>query len=421
MNERNHLIDFARVFSMAIVVSFHALLYFITDSAGQFEILPWAPGPILWALSWVLAIIPIFFVAAGYANALTYAHTRVGGQSYLDFLATRVGRLLGPFTLFTCLFALLSSIPAWLGFSDDAIGLSQQFAMLFWFLVVYLGLQALTPVLVKAFDRFGWLTMLPFLLGTITVDLSASFAGNAELAWLNLAFVWPMAHQWGIAYERGWFRGWRIRTLLVLIALSIGLIALLVFGFGYPPAAVAWADCLVANLLPPTFAALIMGFMQTCALGALERLGVGKQLSATASRRLRLANALTFSVYLWHIPMITLAGGIMAGLALLFPAFAPIVLSQVIWLLLTWALIVAIVPFIARLEFKLIPNLSGSARATQTIVGFGLLFIGIFLAWRFGVVIHPRSPASTIAVALLFSGIAISRHAVSAEFARAAR
>ncbi|MDR1853120.1 MAG: acyltransferase [Propionibacteriaceae bacterium] len=412
MEQRNHLIDFARVFSMVIVVTFHSLLYSITDDGGKISVIPWGPGPWLWIVSWGLAIIPIFFVAAGYANAVVVQHGRDRGETYFEFLALRGGKLLGPLTLFTIVYIVVSSVPAWFGLESEA--LSKQFAMLLWFLVVYLGLLAASPLLVRAHERFHGFEMLPFLALTIVTDSLAALWQNPNLLWLNLAFVWPLAHQWGIAYYYGWFRTWRIRWQALLALASAGMIAVLVFGFGYPSTAVGFADQPQNNLLPPTTAAIAMGLMQTCVLGILQRLGVAKTLSEKASYRLRVANALALSTYLWHIPMIVLSAAICAALALAFPAIGPVVLSKVFWTLATWALVLTIVPLIARFELRFIPK-QGIPRPWLVCFGYGLVFVGVFEMWQHGAVFHYESLASSLADILVLSGIVVSRHAAVEE------
>ena len=405
---RNHLIDLARVASMAIVVTFHTLLYVVVVRDGVPEVIPWAPGPVAWGLSWVLAIIPVFFVAAGYANTVVVDRSRREAQHYPGYLAGRVRRLLGPITLFCGVFTVASTVPAWLGFLPDALALSPRFAQLFWFLVVYLGLLAAAPVLVAAHDRFGGWAMAPFVVAAVLVDVLARCGGLGELQWLNLAFVWPLAHQWGIAYRRGWFSTWPGPALIGGVAACGVLIAGLVFGLGYPPAAVAWADVLVANLQPPTVAVLVMGFAQTCVIGLLDRLGVARTLSERAARGVAVANALLFSVYLWHIPLIVAAAGLLVGLTLAFPGVAAVALSSVVWLALTWSLVVLVVPPIARLEQRLSPA-PGSRAGWPSVVAFGALVVGLFAQWQFGAVLHPAAPAACVATLTLAAGLVCVR------------
>jgi hypothetical protein len=404
---RNLLIDLARVGSVAVVVVFHTLLWQLrwSPEAG-IAVVPWAPGPVWWFLSWFLAIIPVFFVAAGFANAVVVDSARARGTGYPRFLLERGTRLTGPLTLFGAFFVLASSVPAWAGMLDAAVSLSRQFAQLLWFLVVYLVLLLASPALVAAFDRWGWLSLLPLAVGAVAVDVVARQPGLDGLQWLNLFLAWPLAHQWGIAYHRGWFRGWPAPAGWAGVAAAAAGIAVLVFGLGYPPAAVAWADVLVANLQPPTVAALVMGFGQACLLGLAQRAGVFAEPGERGRTLLVALNALLFTVYLWHIPVFVRAGGRLAGATLLWPAAAGLLLQPLLWLVLVLAGLAALVPLVARLEWRLIPRVAPEAGSPAvTVAGFAVLLAGTTAVWLSGAVVHPGAPASSVAVALLVTGL----------------
>ncbi|HAM44074.1 MAG TPA: hypothetical protein DCM67_03485 [Propionibacteriaceae bacterium] len=399
MPQRNHLIDLARVGSMLIVVIFHTLLWQILFVDGQIQIVPWAPGPVWWAISWICTIIPVFFVAAGYSNAVVVDTWRATSDAYAGFLTLRGTKLLGPLTLFVLVFTTIGSLAAWLGWPEQAAALSRQFAQLLWFLVTYLLLLAAAPLAVWVHDHWGGWIMLPLLAGVIAVDVAVRLTGNLELQWVNLLFAWPLAHQWGIAYHRGWFRGWRVSPLLGLLTAGAALIAVLVIGFGYPAAAVAWADIPVANLLPPTLVIVVLGWCQTVVLALLEKAGTADRLRERTARGVRLANALLLSVYLWHIPVIVMVGGILAGLTLLWPAGSAVLLNPLLLVILVLAAVTGIVPLIARVEVRLIPTPGpGSPSTPLTLIGFAAFVVGIWAVWQFGAVLAPIDPAGATAV-----------------------
>ena len=412
VSERNHLIDLARIVSVLVVVVFHTLLWVVAVPDGRLEIYPWAPGPVWWALSWIFTIVPVFFVAAGYANAVVVDKWRASGAPYSTFLVLRGGRLLGPMTFFFAAFTLVGTIAAWAGWPVEAAMLSRQFAQLFWFAVVYQLLLAASPLAVWLHDRFGGWAMLPLLLASIVVDVSVRSSGELSLQWLNLAFVWPLAHQWGIAYHRGWFRGWRMGALLALLVSCVVVIAGLVFGLGYPPAAPAWADVLVANLLPPTCAIVVLGLAQAVVLAMLERAGVAARLNAGTQQVVRVANALLLTVYLWQIPAILIGAGALAGLSLLWAAAAPVLLNRLVVVALVLAIVVATVPWLARVELKLIPE-SGELATPRGLaeVAYGLFCAGTFAIWQLGAVLHPSAAWSAAGVVLFIIGVVALRRA----------
>ncbi|MFZ0529465.1 MAG: acyltransferase family protein, partial [Propionicimonas sp.] len=406
MSERNHLIDLARIVSVVVVVVFHTLLWVVAVEDGSMRISPWAPGPVWWALSWLFTIVPVFFVAAGYANAVVVDKWRATGTPYASFLITRGSRLLGPMTLFMIMFTAVGSVAAWTGQPAEAAALSQRFAQLLWFAVVYQFLLAAAPLAVWLHDRFGVLVMVPLLLAAVAVDAVVRVTGDPGWQWLNLAFIWPLAHQWGIAYHRGWFRGWRTRYLVAGLAGCALAIAALVFAGGYPPAAVAWADVLVANLLPPTIPILVLGLAQTLVLALLERRGVAADLRPASQQVIRLANALLLTVYLWQVPAILLGAGALVGLSLLWPAAVPVLMSRLLLVAVVLALLAAGVPWLARLELKLIPKVGpGDPSPWAAEVGYGLFCAGTFLVWQCGALLYPPAVWPTAAVALFALGV----------------
>lgn len=410
---RNHLIDLARVLSMAVVVVFHALLWQVLLVEGRVVVVPWAPGPVFWAISWLATIIPVFFVAAGFANAVVVDTWRAGGAGYGAFLTRRGSRLLGPMTLFVAVFTVIGTLAAWSGRLPEAAGYSRQFAQLLWFAVVYQLLLAAAPLAVWLHDRFGGWPMLPLLAGAVGVDVAVRVTGDASLQWVNLALVWPLAHQWGIAYQRGWFRTWGRGRLLALVGAAALVIVVLVAGLGYPPAAVAWADVLVANLQPPTLAILALGFAQTCLLGLLQQAGVASRLGERAAGVLRLANALLLTAYLWHIPGIVVSAGALVGLSLLWPAAAPVLMHPLLLVALVLVVVAVGVPQLARVELRLIPRGQDNPRPWRAELGYAVFTAGTWAVWQWGAVLHPGDVQGGAAAALFAAGVVLLRRAVA--------
>lgn len=392
---------------MLIVVVFHSLLWQVLLVGTDVRVVPWAPGPVFWAISWVATIIPVFFVAAGYANAVVVDTWRASGSSYGAFLTLRGSRLLGPMTFFMIVFTTIGTVAAWAGRLPQAEALSRQFAQLLWFAVVYQLLLAAAPLAVRLHDRFGGWVMLPMLAGVVAVDVAVRVSGDQGLQWLNLAFAWPLAHQWGVAYHRGWFRGWPARRLLAIVGACALVIVALVTWLHYPPAAVAWADVLVANLLPPTLAIVVLGFAQTCVLGLLERAGVAARVGERWSRVIRVMNALLLTTYLWHIPAILVSACALVGLALVLPGAAPLLMNPLVLLVVVLAVVALGVPQLARLEVRLMPR-PGPAdpRPGRAEAAYGLFTAATWAVWQLGAVLHPGDPAGAVAVIAFGAGVA---------------
>jgi hypothetical protein len=360
----------------------------------------------------VFTIVPVFFVAAGYANAAVVDSWRRTGTGYASFITVRVSRIIGPMTVFLLFFAAAGTIGAWAGWPVQASAYSRQFAQLLWFAVVYLLLLGAAPLAVWLHDRFGGWVMLPLLAALIGVDAAVRITGDLSLQWLNLAFVWPLAHQWGIAYHRGWFRTWSVPALVALFAGGVAVIAALVAWLHYPPAAVAWADMVVANLLPPTLAITVLGLCQTAVLALLEKARVAEHPSPAWQQRIRLTNALLLSAYLWQVPVIVLAAAILAGLSLLFPAAAALLLHPLLLVVLVLAMLLVTVPLVARLEVRLIPTPGvGDPDPRRALAGFALFASGTWAVWQWGALFYPADLPAALAFGWFLAGVWLLRHA----------
>ena len=100
-----------------------------------------------------------------------------------------------------------------------------------------------------------------------------------------------------------------------------------------------------------------------------------------------------------------IAAGVLFGMSRLVPQATPLLLSQWSVVVVTYAVIASVVPWIGRLEYALIPPL-GEAPSRGVIPAFLLLMLGTTLVWRFGTVLHPAQPTSALGLVLLFGGMA---------------
>ncbi len=411
---RNHVIDAARAASVLIVVLFHALLYQVRLVDGRPVMTPWAPPhwP-WWPLSWPFMIIPVFFIAGGYAHALVVDRTRATGASYGAYLAGRGHRLVGPLLLFVTVIALVSSAVAWAGWVDAAVEGTRALMQLLWFISVYLVIVALAPAAVTAHDRWRWRPLGVLFAAAAAVD-AWSFA--VEVFWLrnlNLLLVWPLAHQLGIAYYRGWFRGWRARWSWAALLGGAAGIAVLVLGLGYPGPSVGLADLPIANVQPPTVAMVFLALAQCGALGLVEASGVLATVPRRVEWLLGAINALMMSVYLWHIGAIAIAAGLLLGISLAAPAASGVALAQPTVAAVTLVIVVALVPQIGRLEARLIAPLGATPDTLRAVLAYVVLVAGTGLVWQSGTVLHPAAPWSTAGVLLVWLGVWLMRRAAA--------
>lgn len=412
---RNHVIDAARAISVVVVVAFHALLYQVSWVAGGPTLIPWAPPrwP-WWALSWLFMVIPVFFVAGGFGHAQTVDRMRREGFSYGHFLASRGRRLVGPLLFFVTVVAAFSSAAAWAGWLAQAVLLTRALMQLLWFIAVYLVIVGIAPAAVAAQDRFGgWAMLAPFV-AAAAVDAWSFAAGASWLRNLNLLLVWPLVHQFGIAYQRGWFRSGPAWRAWLSTAGGASGIAFCVFVLGYPGSAVGLADIPIANVLPPTVAMVFLALAQCGVLAVVERAGVLASLKPTATRVLAWLNALMMTVYLWHIGCIAIAAGLLLAVSNAAPAASGLLLAQPTVALASLAVVAVVAPLLGRVEYRLIPPLGARQDTGRAVVAFAVLVLATGLVWQFGTVVHPDSPGSSLGVLGIWAGSALMRRAAAA-------
>src|SRR6202051_3266097 len=102
---RNPAVDFYRVSGVVLIVLGHWLAGAVTYHDGYFG----RQNPLLdqpWTqwLTWPFQAVPTFFLAAGYAGAVSWSHRRAagarGGMSRQTWLRHRLARVLGPTTVY---------------------------------------------------------------------------------------------------------------------------------------------------------------------------------------------------------------------------------------------------------------------------------------------------------------------------------
>src|SRR5499425_552592 len=182
---RNRYIDFLRAMSMLVVIVGHWLAaapYFdATNTLTTPHILtvvPWTA----W-LTWILQVMPIFFMVGGYANGISWRAARRDGKSYAAWLEGRLRRLVWPILPLLAVWVAIVAIEYRRGVRPDLISYGSQVAFIpVWFLAVYIGIVLLSPVIEAAWTRFGLASFFALTATAAVVDV-AYFAFG--LRWLG--------------------------------------------------------------------------------------------------------------------------------------------------------------------------------------------------------------------------------------------
>ena len=340
---RDRVMDAVKALALLLVIAGHSLAWTVTSDGSVINTLDAAPY--MFPLTWVLQILPLFFLLAG--AGLTRLSGSREARGYLGRL-TRLSAPALPLIAITVVLALAAS--AIVG-ADAARAAGVLPVQLVWFLGVYLVLVAAAPLLVRCSGPWAVAIWLVVILGVDLLRVNV----NELIGWANLILVWGLFAAIGTRLDR-------LRTirppLLVLgtIVFASGAIFAIVVG-PYSPALIS-TDAVegISNLAPPTIVLALVGLAQICLLlllwsllqRALDHDRLWVPVAIFASRAME--------IYLWHMLVFTVAIAGMIGLGI-----APAALSLLWWLqhLAVAAVVLAVVWFAAPGLGRLSRGLAG--------------------------------------------------------------
>lgn len=315
---RDRLVDLVRAASILVVVLGHWTMAALEPGPARgirvrniLEVTPWAH-----ALTWVLQVMPLFFLAAGFTNALALSRgTRTRGA----VVAGRVDRVLAPTLVFVGVWLVLAwalvgvGIPAALVDSAGAAA-----AMPLWFLAVYLLLALVAPAQYAVHQRLPWLlvTVLPPL--ALLLD-QAQGTGLAAVGYLNYLVVFGFCQELGLLYADGRLARVQRRWWTAAAATAVAALVLLTGPGPYPVSMIGLPGQDLSNMLPPSVCVLVVAVLQLALLmlarPALTEWAGGRR----AWRAVVVVNARVMTVFLWHITGLVLAAGTAYQLGLALP------------------------------------------------------------------------------------------------------
>jgi peptidoglycan/LPS O-acetylase OafA/YrhL len=363
--QRARQIDLLRAIAITAVVLGHWLVIAVEyDQRGDltgFSVL----GELTWAhpLSWLFQVMPVFFMVGGFANAASLSayrrragdpHPERGGTADAGWLLARSARLVRPTTVLLLVLAGGALAARLAGADPDQVATAVWLASLpLWFLVAYLAVIALTPLMYSLHRRAGLAVPLVLLLLVLAGDLLRFHNGDEAWAYGNLLFGWLAIHQVGF-----WWRDGRLptgaRAWPVLLCGLAGLLALTVLG-PYPVSMVTVPGESMQNSSPPSLALLAL---------ATSQLSLALLLRGPCERWLRrrrpwtavvAVNSVILTVFLWHLVAVVLTALALAWLDLLPtpPVDSPQwLLWQVPWVGLLAVVLAGLVAVFGRVEAR---------------------------------------------------------------------
>ncbi len=296
---RDVSIDAIRVVLLAAVFALHAMM--VGVSVGP-------EGPILenaldgqgWfgPVTWVVQIMPLFFIAGGFSSITHWRSMRARGSSPADYVRARLERLVRPAVALVVIVAVGLVTLSLVGVPAEVVATAGfRIGQPLWFLAVYIGVSALVPLMVRAHERARVLTPLALLGGVVAVDVVRLGTGIEAIGFANLLLVWLLVQQLGFHVADGGVDRLARRTLWLIAAASLALLVVLTTAGPYP------VDML-ENLNPPTVCLVVLGTAQL-ALFQLARPAIRAWVErADASRLISAIGERAMTVYLWHMPVL---------------------------------------------------------------------------------------------------------------------
>lgn len=311
---RDKAVDLTRAACLVVVVGLHVMMAGITVESDGLAITNSLDGHPIFAWStWLVQVMPLFFVMGGFSSLLAWRRQRDRGVTGAEYVRDRVARLARPALLPLGLVGFTLAILGVVGLPDSVLSeVGFRIGQPLWFLAVYLGCSGLVPLMARLHERAPWATLLTLLGAVMVVDTIALVTAQPLIGALNLIFVWLLIQQLGFCLADGWF-DWRRRWMLALAGLgAFGTLLFLTTVVGY-------STDMYDNLNPPTAALLVLGFGQTLLFAWLRpwlaRLAERETLAGLSDA----INRNAMQIYLWHVPVIVLVAVVLVVAGAPFP------------------------------------------------------------------------------------------------------
>lgn len=299
---RDRVVDLLRAVSIVVVVLWHWTFSVTHWRDGSLRM----PNPIgdvpgLWIATWLLQVMPLFFLVGGYANLAAWQALEREGGGASAFWVKRFSRLVRPVAVY---------LVCWLVFDLAAQAAGHQSVLEWggvvfvplWFLGVYVGVVALAPVTARLHAVRPALTLALLAAGILALDLARFRFDAGGTGLFSVALVWLFCHQLGY-----WWRTWpdgRTHTparAAGLVGVGLGaLVVLTTFG-PYPQSMVAVRGEDISNMNPPTACIAALGVLQL-GVALVLRPGLSRWLQKRSVwRSVVAANGVAMTVFCWHM------------------------------------------------------------------------------------------------------------------------
>ncbi|OBA87256.1 acetyltransferase [Mycobacteriaceae bacterium 1482268.1] len=300
--DRDRAIDVARLAALVVVMFGHcALLLATIDSDGLRIGNLLGEMPALTPITWVVQVMPLFFLAGGAAGAYGWRE----GTQWGSWLFTRARRLCRPVFWYLAFWTVALVVAAQILGADSAAGLGEECVALLWFLGVYLVVLAFVPALTRLRSGRAVAVVVVCLLTTAAaVDVVRFATGVPMSGVLNFLTAWLIPVVIGVAYAR---RLIGVRAAVAVAAAAFTTqVMLAVFG-PYAVSLVVTGTQDFSNVSPPTLLLALHCTWMSCAFVAVATPVQRWARRPRVWHAVAVGNNGTMTLYLWHIPAIAVA------------------------------------------------------------------------------------------------------------------
>lgn len=301
---RDRVVDAVRAAAISVVILWHWVGSLTHRGLDGTVVMPnpidEVPGG--WLATWVLNVVPLFFVVGGFANLAAWDASRADTAA---FLRRRLSRLLAPVAVWVTLWLAVELVAALVAAAGSGRHrwLWQWFPGVLtplWFVLAYVGVTVAVPLTARWHRRHGTRALAVLAGAVVLGDVLARGWGLSVVGWVSGALVWVAVHQLGYVWrDRG--EGFGARTRAATAVTGLGALLVLTGLLGYPRSMVAVQGQGESNLWPPNATVLALAVFQ---LGLVWLLAPA---AAALLRRRRVwqpvvaVNAAALTLFVWHM------------------------------------------------------------------------------------------------------------------------
>ncbi|MDT5235584.1 MAG: hypothetical protein QOF47_1571 [Mycobacterium sp.] len=299
---RDRAVDVARLAALVVVMFGHcALLLATIDTSGLRIGNLLGQLPAIAPITWVVQVMPLFFLAGGAAGAYGW-HS---GTPWGTWLFTRAQRLCRPVFWYLAAWTIGLLVARMALGAESAAGLGRECVAILWFLGVYLVVLAFVPAMTCLRTGRAVAMVVASLLAAAALFDGIRIAVGTPTAGLpNFLIAWLIPVVIGVAYAR---RLIRPRAALAVAASALAAQIALAMAGPYDVSLVVTGTERMSNVSPPTLLLALHCTWMSCvfvaAAGAIRRWAARPRVWHAVA----VGNGGAMTLYLWHIPAIAVA------------------------------------------------------------------------------------------------------------------